>query len=112
MIGKETVLERDVTLSEAKHILSKKRKEEELSYEQKQTYEYVKDFGKIAPTKARELVEELKKIPKIDEATAVLIVNNMPTDKDDLRVIMEKKRYDLEDSEVKKILDLLAEYSK
>ncbi|MCD6522246.1 MAG: DNA-directed RNA polymerase subunit F [Candidatus Diapherotrites archaeon] len=112
MIGKEVIDEREITLSEAKALLQKRKREAELSYEQKLAYEHVSEFGKLAPTKAAELVEELKKIGKIDEHIAVMIVDNMPMDKDDLRVIMEKKRYKLSDDDIKKVLSLVDKYRK
>ncbi|MBN3037140.1 MAG: DNA-directed RNA polymerase subunit F [Candidatus Diapherotrites archaeon] len=112
MIGKEVVQERDITLSEAKGHLQKRKKDSELSYEQASSLEYTSEFGKMSPTKARELIEKLMDVPKMDESTAVMIADIQPEDKDDLRVIMEKKRFKVEDKEAVKILDLVAQYSK
>jgi DNA-directed RNA polymerase subunit F len=111
MIGKQITTERDVPLSEVKKILSKRKDEGELSYEQKAALEYADEFAGAA-TKNAALVEELVKISKIDEALAVQICDNKPRDKEDLRVLMEKKRFDLSDAEIKKVLDLVAEHSK
>ena len=111
MIGKNLMEERNLTLSEVRSILDKRKKAGELSYEQKLTLEYAKDFGRMSVTNTRKAVEEIKNILDVDEATAVMIVNVMPQDKEDLRIVFEKKRYELKDSDVKKVLDVIAKYA-
>lgn len=111
MIGKKTLEDRDITLSNVKNILAKRKKEGELSYEQKAALDYSSEFGTGKVTSARKLVKELEKIEPIDNATAVMIADVKPKDKDDLRVIMEKKRFTLGDDDIKNILDLVAKYS-
>ncbi len=108
MIGKEIIEDRDVSLSEVKNILTKRKKEGELSYEQKLSYDYSAEFGKLAVTKAKALVEELQKIEAIDSAVAVQIADNLPTTKEDVMVIFEKRRKTLDEKDIKKVLDLVA----
>ena len=112
MIGKELIEERDVTVSDVKNILTKRKKEGELSYEQKLAYDYSAEFGTLQVTKARELVDSLMKIEGVDGLTAVQIADNLPADKDDLMVILEKRRKSLSDTEMKKALDLVAKAQK
>ncbi|MFC2175301.1 RNA polymerase Rpb4 family protein [archaeon] len=112
MIGKEMVEEKDITVSDVKNILSKRKKEGELSYEQKLSYDYSAEFGRLSVTRARELVDGLMKIENLDGITSVQIADNLPADKDDLMVILEKRRKSLTDAEVKKALDLVAKAQK
>lgn len=111
MIGRELIKRSDVSLGQVKSILEKRKKEGELSYEQKITLEYAKFQGKIGPRKAQELIEKLTQISHVDEHIAVMIIDNQPKDVEDLLLFFEKKRNRPSDSEMKKILDLLAEYS-
>jgi DNA-directed RNA polymerase subunit F len=111
MIGKKILDDREIPLSEVKNILAKRKKEGELSYEQKAALDYSSEFGTSQVTKSRALIEELCKIEGVDHPTSVMIADVKPKDKDDLRVIMEKKRFTMSDGDVKKILDLVAEYS-
>jgi DNA-directed RNA polymerase subunit F len=110
MIGKELTGQRDVTLVEVKNILEKRKREvdKELSYEQKVTYEYAKGFSNLPVTKAKKLVEDLMKaVEKLDENSAVMIANLLPETKEDLMIIIEKKRFSLSDDETKKIINLV-----
>ncbi|MCD4740084.1 RNA polymerase Rpb4 family protein [archaeon] len=111
MIGRELVNQTDISLSQVKSLLEKRKKDVELSYEQKAAYEYSKDQAKLGVRKAEELVKKLLEIEKIDEHTAVMIADNGPTDKGDLLLIMEKKRHGLTEKELKQVLDIVAEYS-
>jgi DNA-directed RNA polymerase subunit F len=110
MIGREVIKEREVSLPEVKSMLEKRKKDEELSYEQKASYEYAKSQAKSGIRKTQQLVEELVKIGKIDEQTAVMIADNHPQDKDDLNTLLEKKRHGLTETEAKKVLDLVAKH--
>lgn len=115
MIGRELIEQRDVSLSEVKSVLKKREKDSELSYEQKAAYDYAKDEAKRGIRKTKQLIDELVKIEKIDEHMAVMIADNNPKDKEDLRLITEKQkrgtRHGLSENETKKVLDLVAEYS-
>ena len=54
----------------------------------------------------------MTKIENIDRLLAVSIADNNPTDADDLKLFFEKKRFDMPESDMKTILDLLAKHSK
>ena len=109
MIGKKLLDDRDITLSDVKNILAKRKKEGELSYEQKSALDYSSEFGTTKVTSARKMVKELEAIEGIDTQTAVMIADIKPKDKDDLRVIMEKKRFTMSDNDIKKVLDIVAQ---
>jgi len=83
--------EKLVTDAEAKEILESIGKKIELKYEQKNALDILKKFVKIDAEKAKKLVEELKKIKKLREREIIAIVNFLPEDRDDLRLILEKE---------------------
>jgi len=110
MIGKRVVKEKPVPLSEVLSILDKTKKEGELEYWQRLTYDYAQKFAKPKPDEARELMEELLKMDKIREHQAVAIVDLMPETKEDIELIFSKERTKLDEDEVKKILELVKRY--
>lgn len=112
MIGKQTIEDKDIPVSEVKAILEKRKKEGELSYEQNLAFEYSNEFGKLKVTSARELVDALMKIEGVDNSLAVQIADNLPADKDDITVLIEKKRKSFSEADIKKILHLVAEAQK
>ncbi|ADG13734.1 RNA polymerase Rpb4 [Methanocaldococcus infernus ME] len=91
MIGKKILNERFITISEAYEIMKKRAELGDLSYEQKCALDYLEKFKKLTPEKAKELVEELKKIG-VDEETAVKIADILPEDIEDLEVIYYKRK--------------------
>ncbi len=111
MIGKEVIEEKPVTLAEVRQVLSKLKKEGELTYEQKVSLEYANEFGKAAISKIKEAVENLK-AEGVDEKIAVKILDIMPKTKDELGLIFEKVRYDLNDANAKKILGIVGSLQK
>ncbi|MFH1821731.1 MAG: RNA polymerase Rpb4 family protein [Methanobacteriota archaeon] len=111
MIGKRVVKEKPVPLSEVLGILEKTKKEGELEYWQRLTYDYAQKFAKPKLIKAKELMEELLKVEKIREHQAVAIVDLMPETKEDIELIFSKERTKLEDDEVKKILEIVKKYT-
>ncbi len=107
----EVVGSRFLTLQEVRKILEDKKKaeeDEELSYEQKVTLEYVKEFGKGRVDSALKLVEKLKEMG-VDEETAVSLVNVRPTSPELVKLFFEKSRFELTDDKVKEIVSLFKE---
>jgi DNA-directed RNA polymerase subunit F len=109
MIGKEIIQERPVTLAEAFHILSKRAKEGELGYEQKQDYDYGQKFCSLKPEKARELVEKLVSLG-LTPYQAVMLVDIMPERKEELDLLFAKEKTKPDENLSKQILELLEQY--
>jgi DNA-directed RNA polymerase subunit F len=97
--------EKLVTDAEAKEILENMGKKIELKYEQKNALDILKKFVKIDAEKARKLTEELRKIKKLREREIIAIVNFLPEDRDDLRLILEKEYTNFTPEEVNQILE-------
>lgn len=103
----EVKSEKIIPFSEVKHILSKREEQGELGYEQKIAAAYLKSVYKPAPTKVAKAMEELKKIEKLSEKQIVNIVNLLPQDLDDIRLIFSNERVDLSAEDRQKILDVV-----
>lgn len=108
MIGKELKSEKPISLPEVANLLKKVEKERELSYEQNRALEHAKEFGKMGVQKSRELLGKIVDLG-IPEMYAVMIINNLPQDEDDVKVILEDLR-DLKPSVYKQVADLVKEY--
>ncbi|MGQ9788109.1 MAG: RNA polymerase Rpb4 family protein [Candidatus Hadarchaeaceae archaeon] len=111
MIGKRVVKEKPVTLAEVLSILEKVKKEGELEYWQRLTYDYAQKFAKFKSDEAQGLMEELLKMDKIKEHLATAIIDLMPETKEDLELIFSKERVKLDDDEINRVLELVKKYS-
>jgi len=105
-IIKETL----ITNTEAKEIIKERKKEIELGYEQKNAYDYLRKYDNLTPKKAEELIEKLKEVKKLRERQIITIVNLMPKDKDDLRLLLEKDYNLLTEEEKDFILENLKKF--
>jgi DNA-directed RNA polymerase subunit F len=97
--------EKIITDAEAKKILEVREKEGELKYEQSNTLKHLKKFVKLSLEKVDMLIKELKKIEKLRDRHIVAIVNFLPEDKDDLRVVLHKDYSNFTEDEITLILD-------
>jgi len=105
-IVKETL----ITNTEAKEIIKERKKEIELGYEQKNAYDYLRKYDNLTPKKVQELIEKLKEVKKLRERQIITIVNLMPKDKDDLRLLLEKDYNLLTEEEKDFILENLKKF--
>ncbi len=103
----EILSEKIITNTEAKEILTERKKEIELGYEQKNTSDYLKKYDRLTVKKVEKMIEELKKIPKLREKQIISIVNILPEDLDDLRLVMEKEYTTLNEDEKTLILEIV-----
>lgn len=95
----------------AKKLLESKEKEKELGYEQKNALEHLRKFSKLSESKAKEMMEELGKIERLKERQKINIVNMLPKDQDDLRVIFANEVISLSDEDKKKILAVVKKFT-
>lgn len=107
MIGDEVKSEKPVTFAEALEILKEKKDEGELEFEQRLAYDYLQKFSQLPADKTKKLVEDLLDIEKVREHQAVILANNMPENKEDIRLIFAKERTSLKESTIEKILDTI-----
>jgi len=99
---------RPVTISEAKEILAKRKKENELGYEQNQALDHAERFAALDEDKAKKLVDTLKKKDKISEELAAKLVDTRPETPATVRAILAKDKVELSEEEIAHILKELA----
>ena len=116
-IFKETLSEEYLTVAETKAILegleSERADDEdrEMRYELARAIEHVNRFATLDPEEARELVEDLLELDKVDESTAHKIADLKPRDRDELRSIYAQERFTLDGDELDDILDVVRQYA-
>ncbi len=114
MIGRKKIEEHYVTVPETKELLRKRKednKDEEMFYEARVSLEHAERFAKITPEQARELKEKLMGLFEwLDERLAVKLIDLMPKDYFDFRVIFAKEEYLPSKEEAEQIIQLLDEY--
>ena len=103
--------EKPVSWPEARKLLEKKAKEKELGYEQKNALEHLRKFSKIPEKKAKDMEEQLKKIDRLKEKHIVNIINLMPKDDEDLKVLFSNETISLSESERKQILSIVKKFT-
>jgi DNA-directed RNA polymerase subunit F len=118
MIGKKVIDTKPITISEAKEILMKKVEQKadennevdghQFTYEQNLTIDYVSKFALLDAEDAKELVSKLEEY--LSTVQAVKVVDLMPEDLDDLRLIFAKERGSFDSETLQNILDLLDQY--
>jgi len=99
-----------VSMSEAKELMLKKEKQGELNYEQKLAFEHLKNFTKINQKDAEKLATDIEGILKMSPETLVQILNIMPKNPNELRMIFAREKFSLKEEEITKILDLIGKY--
>jgi DNA-directed RNA polymerase subunit F len=111
VIGKKVLDEKPITLAETREIMEKALKDdEEPIYEQTITMEYLKKFVKLKPEEARELVEKLASTnERIKREIIIKLVDLLPQDDEDIRVVFAKERYALTKDELGSLLQVIKE---
>jgi len=108
----EVKSERFVTSYEARKILKKREKDGELNYEQKNAFDYLNKFCKVPEKDIEALVQDLGKIEKLHERHIVAIVETMPADQEDIRLLFANERAVLSDDDKEQILKAVKKHGK
>lgn len=112
MIGEEVKKEVPLTYAEALEILKERKEDKELEFEQSLAYDYLQKFSELPVEKTKELIEDLLEIEKTRKHQAVVLANNMPETKEDIRLIFAKERTSLREETIEEILRIIDEYRK
>ncbi len=103
--------EKFVSWSEAKKMLEKKAKEKELGYEQKNALEHLRKFSKLTDKSTNDMVNELEKLERLRERHIVAIVNILPQDTDELKLLFANEIVTLTDDDKKKIVSIVKKFT-
>jgi DNA-directed RNA polymerase subunit F len=107
----EILDEKPVSIVDVKKILDAKSKEKKLGYEQNNVLEHLKKFCKLSKKNADQMAEGLGKIEKLKEKHIMAIVNNLPRDLDDLRLLFSNERVSISQEDKAKILDIVKKFT-
>lgn len=99
--------EKVISISEAKKILEERKKKRDFVYEQKICLEYLEKVSALTKTKLEKLMAGLSKIPILKPRHWALVINNLPTTEDEVKIIFAKERTNLKKDEIKKIVDIV-----
>lgn len=111
MIGERLLEKRLVTLAEVKELISDRKKDKDLSYEQDLTAKYAKRFAKVSVSQAEKLTQDLKEIEGLNEELIVKIIDILPEKKEKLLLLIPKE-VALSEASLQKILDLCKKHRK
>ena len=103
--------EKVILWAEVRKVLEKKEKEKELSYEQKNALDHLRKFSKISEKSAAEMAEELGKIDRLKEKHIISIINHLPQELEDLRVLFANEVVNIPEEDRKKIISIVKKYS-
>ncbi len=106
----EIINEKPVSIVEVKRILEAKAKEKKLGYEQNNVLEHLRKFCKLSKKNAEQMIENLSKIEKLKDKHVMTIVNNLPEDLDDLRLLFTNERITISQDDKKKILEIVKKF--
>lgn len=112
MIGKETVSKEPIPAAKVKRILEDFKENNDLSYEQNITLDYVSTFNKLSEEDTDELIKELMELnpEKITKKYAVRLADLLPKDLSDMRLIFVKERVSFNKEEMEEILEVINKY--
>ena len=111
MIGKEVIESQPIPGSKVKEVLEESRENDnELNYEQNITLNHLERFKRFSVEDAEEIVEKLQSEFGLREKVAVHIVDLIPQDLADLRLIFAKEPGQVDKEDMEKILELLEQY--
>jgi DNA-directed RNA polymerase subunit F len=115
-IFKQKLEEEHLTVAETKAVLEgieterAADDEREMRYELARAIEHVNRFAVLDAEESREFVEELLELDKVDERTAIKIVDLKPQDRSELRSLYAQERYALSGEELDEILNVVKQY--
>lgn len=108
MIGKRVIDSEPVQSVKVKEILEEFSENNELTYEQNITLNHLSRFKKYSVEDSEKIIEELEEFVK--PKLAIRIVDLIPTDLSDLRLIFAKENVHLEKDEMEQIFAILEKY--
>lgn len=110
MIGKNIIESEPIPGVEVKEILEEFSEDNELNYEQNVTLNHLARFRRYSLEDSEEIVAKLQEEFNLRPKVAVHIVDLVPEDLADLRLIFAKEPSKIDNEEMKKILELLEQY--
>jgi len=105
-----------VTIAEAKNVLDKTKKrykdaDMEMLYEQKRALDHANKADNLNFRDSASMLKKLSELElELNEGQIVKIVDLLPETVDDVRAVFAKERFKYGEEEIKKILEIVAQY--
>ena len=110
MIGKEVIESEPIPSSKVKEIIEEFADDNELNYEQNLTLNHLARFKRYSVEDAEEIYQKLQDEFGLREKVAVHIVDLVPEDLADMRLIFAKEPTKTTKEDMEKILEMLEQY--
>ncbi|MBQ8016873.1 MAG: DNA-directed RNA polymerase subunit F [Methanobrevibacter sp.] len=110
MIGKEVIESEPIPSSKVKEIIEEFADDNELNYEQNLTLNHLARFKRYSPEDAEEIFQKLQDEFGLRDKVAVHIVDLVPQDLADMRLIFAKEPTKTTKEDMEKILEMLEQY--
>jgi DNA-directed RNA polymerase subunit F len=111
MIGKKIIESEPISGAEVKQTIEDFSEDNELNYAQNITLNHLSRFKRYSAEDTNEIIEKLHEtLPNLKDKVAVHIVDLIPQDLDDLRLIFAKEAYQPNKEEMEQILEILEQY--
>ena len=109
----EIVSETAITMAEAKHEIDKiKKRDTELNFRSLKTDEYLSSFTKLDKKASDEIYKKIDELqlPRMKREHITKIIDLMPEDVEELKVLLQGYTLTLSQDNLKKIIDTIAPY--
>ena len=106
--------ERPISLAELKATLERiEKRDPQLGFRSTKTKEYLKKFSKLEEKKSNELIQKIKAldIPRIKDRQIIKIIDLLPTELDEIRMIFSNETTSISPENMQQILDVVKEYA-
>ena len=110
MIGKNIIKKEEITGVEVKETLEEFSQNYELNYEQNVTLNHLARFPRFSLEDTEKIIDELENNIGLRHKVAVHIVDLIPQDLSDLRLIFAKEPMQVDKEKMQDILDILDQY--
>jgi len=113
MSNPEVIEKKSISMAELKDELTNiKKRDGELSFRGNKTEEYVNEFNLLKPKQAEELYKKLEalNIPRFKDTHINKIIDMMPRSVAELKVVIQGYSVPVTNENLKKIVDLVAEF--
>ena len=110
MIGKEIIESEPISGAEVKKVLEEFSEDNELNYEQNLTLNHLARFKRYSAEDAEEIFEKLQDEFGLRAKVAAHIVDLVPVDLADMRLIFAKEPTKTTKEDMEKILEMLEQY--
>jgi DNA-directed RNA polymerase subunit F len=99
-----------VSLSRVKELLTQEAAARTLPREAALALQHAELFARLTPEATDKLIAELRELPYVGSSLAVKLADTLPQYPDEIRLLFSKERITLEEAQVTRLLEILAQH--